>query len=178
MKTFNVTITSRNKNSINDFFSFFNKNTTCNLNILKKYFQKNGAKKRLTILQSPHVNKKAQEQFESRLFKKQFTVQTPKNFKYLIFLKKLNYSLFPDVNLKLKFIITSRNLKKLGLKIFNPNHFIIKECYSLTVKNSDLKNLNQLKKKNTFSKVLLGQKTNRLLKIFDLYGEFLRNMSE
>jgi ribosomal protein S10 len=88
MKTFNVTITSRNKNSINDFFLFFNGNTVCNLNVIKKYFQKKIEKKKLTILKSPHVNKKAQEQFESRLFKKQFTVQTTKNLKYLIFLKR------------------------------------------------------------------------------------------
>lgn len=174
MKTFNVTITSRNKNSIGDFFSFFSKNKISSLNALKKYFQKNREKKRLTILQSPHVNKKAQEQFESRLFKRQFTIQTAKNLKYLIFLKRLNYNLFPDINIKLKCVITNKNLKKLGLKIFNPNHFKINKYYNLKTGNFNLKTLNQLKKEKTFSKFILAKKTNRLLKVFDLYGEFLK----
>ena len=80
---FSVTITSRNKNSTNDFFLFFNENTVYKSNVIKKYFQKKIEKKRLTILKSPHVNKKAQEQFESRLFKKQFTIHTTKNLNYL-----------------------------------------------------------------------------------------------
>ena len=176
---FNVTITSRNKNSINDFFLFFNQNTVCNLHVIKKYFQKNMEKKRLTILKSPHVNKKAQEQFESRLFKKQFTTQTTKNFKYLIFLKRLNYDLFPDINIKLKCIIADKDNIKLGLKVFNPNNFKINKCYNLKANNLNLKSLNQLKKKdNVLSKSLLDQKANRLLKVFDLYGEFLKHMFE
>ena len=125
MKTLNVTITSKNKNSIHDFFLFTNKNKICNLSVIKKYFQKKMEKKRLTILKSPHVNKKAQEQFESRFFKKQFTIQTAKNLKYLIFLKKLNYDLFPDIDIKLKCIIINKNVTKLGLKVFNPNQFKI-----------------------------------------------------
>ncbi len=178
MKTFNITITSKNKNSINDFFLFFNKNTMCNFNAIKKYFQKKMEKKKLTILKSPHVNKKAQEQFESRFFKKQFTIQITKNLKYLIFLKKLNYDLFPDTDIKLKCIITNENKKKLGLKVFNPNNFKINKYYSLKTNNFNLKNLNKLKKKKTLSKSLLTQKTTRLLKIFDLYGEFLKHMFE
>jgi ribosomal protein S10 len=176
---FNVTIASKNKNSINDFFLFFNKNTRYKLNSLKKYFQKNMEKKKLTILKSPHVNKKAQEQFESRLFKKQFTVQTKKNLKYLIFLKRFNYDLFPDVDIKLKYIITSKDTEKLALKVFNPNYFKINKYYGFKANNLNLKNLNQLiKKKNIFSKFLLTRKTTRLLKIFDLYGEFFKYMFE
>lgn len=178
MKTFNVTITSKNKNSVSDFFSFFSKNVACNFNILKKCFQKSKKKKRLTILKSPHVNKKAQEQFESRIFKKQFTVQTLKNLKYLIFLKRLNYNLFPDVNIKLKYIITDKNSKKLGLKTVNPNYYKINKYYNLKLNNFNLKNLAQLKRKNTTSKLYLAKKTNHLLQVFDLYGEFLKHMFE
>ena len=38
MKTFNITVTSRNKNSIKNFFLFLNKTTSINLNIIQKYF--------------------------------------------------------------------------------------------------------------------------------------------
>ena len=177
IKMFSVTITSRNKNSTNDFFLFFNENTVYKSNVIKKYFQKKIEKKRLTILKSPHVNKKAQEQFESRLFKKQFTIHTTKNLKYLVFLKKLNSDLFPDINIKLKCIITNKDIKKLGLKVFNPNCFKINKYHHFKIQHLNLKNLNQLLKIK-LSKPLLAKKTMRLLKVFDLYGEFLKHMFE
>jgi ribosomal protein S10 len=178
MKTFNVTITSKNKNSVSDFFLFLLKNKTYNFNNLKKYFQKNKRKKRLTILKSPHVNKKAQEQFESRVFRKQFTIQTIKNFRYLTLLKRLSYNLFPDIDIKLKYVISSSDSIKLGLKAINPDYYKINKYYNLKANNLDLKNLDQLKQRNTLPKLLLAKKTSRLLKIFDLYGEFLKHMFE
>jgi ribosomal protein S10 len=175
MKTFNITIKSKNKTSINEFFLFFRKTKLYNLNIIKKYFQKKMEKKKLTILKSPHVNKKAQEQFENRLFKKQIKIQTTENLKYLIFLKKLNSKLFPDIKIKLTYKTNNKKkFKKLGLKIFNPNNFKINKYY-----NFKTQNLNQVKKKNkNISKHLLTTKTNRLLKIFDLYGELFKHMFE
>ena len=130
MKTFNVTITSRNKNSIYNFFLFFNRTTLCNLNARIKYSQKNLKKKRLTVLKSPHVNKKAQEQFEYRLFKKQFAIEVTKHFKYLVFLKKLSYNLFSDVNIKLKHVIINKSITKSGLKIFDPNYCKLDRSYN------------------------------------------------
>jgi len=88
MKTFNITIKSKNKTSVNEFFLFFNGNKLYNSNVIKKYFQKKAKKKKLTILKSPHVNKKAQEQFENRLFKKQFKIQTTKKSKIFNLFKK------------------------------------------------------------------------------------------
>lgn len=171
---FNVTILSKNKNSINDFFLFFNENTSHNLDVIKKYFQKKIKKKKLTILKSPHVNKKAQEQFESRLFKKQFTVQTTKNFQYLIFLKKLNYNLFPDINIKLKCIINNKNIQNLGLKTFNPNYLKFNKYSTFKANNVNLQNLNSLIKKKTLSKLAITKNAQRILRVFDLYGEFLK----
>lgn len=121
MKTFNVTITSRNKNSIYNFFSFCSKTTLSNLNARIRYFQKNVNKKKLTVLKSPHVNKKAQEQFEHRVFKKQFVITGTKTLRYLVFVKKLNYNLFPDISIKLKCLIKNKSVSKLGLKTFDPN---------------------------------------------------------
>lgn len=167
MKTFNITVTSRNKNSIKNFFLFLNKTTSINLNIIQKYFQEKTRKKKLTILKSPHVNKKAQEQFESRVFKKQLTIQVTKNFKYLIFFKKLSFDLFPDIKIKLQHIISDKNIKKLKIKIFKPNNFKINKYSGFQTYNLNLKYL-----RNNMSKHLLTKKTNFLLKIFDLYGEF------
>jgi ribosomal protein S10 len=141
MKTFNVTITSRNKNSIYNFFLFFNQTTLCNLNGRIKYFQKSVKKRRLTVLKSPHVNKKAQEQFEYRLFKKQFTIQATKIFRYLVFLKKLNYNLFPDIHMKLKLAIRNKSMIKLGLKTFDPNYGKSHKFYSFKIAFFSQKNL-------------------------------------
>jgi ribosomal protein S10 len=178
MKTFNVTITSRNKNSINDFLLFFNEDKLYNLNVIKKYFQKKIEKKKLTILKSPHVNKKAQEQFESRLFKKQLTIQTTKTLKYLIFLKRLGYDLFPDINIRLKYIINNEDVFKLGIKIFNPNYFKMNKYYNLKDNNLNLQRLNPFKRKPFLLKFSLVKKANYILKVFDLYGEFLKHMFE
>jgi len=148
MKTFNITIKSKNKTSVNEFFLFFNGNKLYNSNVIKKYFQKKAKKKKLTILKSPHVNKKAQEQFENRLFKKQFKIQTTKNQKYLIFLKKINSKLFPDIEIKLKCSTNNKkNIKKLKLKIFNPNNFKINEYYNFKAQNLNLKKFKSIKKK-------------------------------
>jgi len=68
MKTFKITIFSRNQHSVNKFFSLFINNVDSNFTVIKKHFQNKRAKKIITILKSPHVNKKAQEQFENKLF--------------------------------------------------------------------------------------------------------------
>jgi ribosomal protein S10 len=178
MKTFNVTITSRNKNSIYNFFLFFNKTTLCNLNARIKYLQKSVQKKRLTVLKSPHVNKKAQEQFEYRLFKKQFEIQTTKNFRYLVFLKKLNYHLFPDVHVKLKFATRNRSILKLGLRTFDPNYGKFHKFYSFKMTFFRQKSLRVIRKKTSLFRFLLSLKGIRLLKLLDLYGECFKGLFE
>ena len=166
IKTFKLTILSKNKNSLNHFLLFFNSNAWINLNSTKKYSQKHTKIKKFTLLKSPHVNKKAQEQFEYKILKKEFIIQTIKNFQCLIFLKKLSFYLFPDINIKLKHKITNININKLKLKFFNPNNFKTNKY-----QNFKIINFNYLKKNNNKQKYSLIQKINFLLKIFDLYGE-------
>ena len=178
MKTFNVTITSRNKNSIYNFFLFFNRATLCNLNARIIYCQKNLKKKRLTVLKSPHVNKKAQEQFEHRLFKKQFRIEVTKIVKYLVFLKKLNYNLFSDIHIKLKCAIKNKSIIKSGLKIFDPNYCKLDAFYNFKESFSMRKNLWQIKKKKIIFIFLFRLKGVRLFKLFGLYGESFKSLFE
>lgn len=133
VKTFNVTIISKNKTSISNFFLFFNSVVFSSLTALITYFQKNVVKKKLTVLTSPHANKSAQEQFERRFFKKQLIINTIKTFRYLIFLKKLNYNIFSDISIKLKYRIHNKDAQLLGLKTFNPNRCKFKRFYSFKV---------------------------------------------
>ena len=178
MKTFNVTITSRNKNSIYNFFLFFNRTSSSTLNARVIYCQKNLKKKRLTILKSPHVNKKAQEQFEYRLFKKQFRIEVTKIFKYLIFLKKLNYNLFSDIHIKLKRSVRNKEIIKSSLKIFDPNYCKLNTFYSFKKSFFLRKNLWQIEKKKIAFIFLFRLKGIRLLKLFDLYGESFKALFE
>jgi ribosomal protein S10 len=154
MKPCNVTIISNNYKSINNFFLFFFNSRKTSFNVIKKYFQKKRNKKILTILKSPHVNKKAQEQFESRIFSKQLKIYSSQNFQYLIFIKKIKTYLFPDALIKTKFTINQNETKQIRMQIFNPNNFKL--------------NAFKEKKKNIILKIKI------LIKVFDIYGELTK----
>ena len=72
-----------------------------------QYFPKKQKTNIFTILKSPHVNKKAQEQFEIFVFSKQLTLYSIKKLKYLFYLKKIQESLFSNVKVKIKFFRTN-----------------------------------------------------------------------
>lgn len=88
MKHCRLTITSKNKKSLKNFFELLDKNFKTKFNIILKYSRKANEKTFLTILKSPHVNKTAQEQFESRYFSKQINAYAPDNSKMLFFFEK------------------------------------------------------------------------------------------
>lgn len=120
MIQYHITIISKNKNSIKNFFKFFNQ-ILKNLNKIKKYLKKKHKIKILTILKSPHVNKTAQEQFETRFYLSQITIYySPKNLQLLIFLKKIKVYLFPDLKIKIKFSINNLSTTKNSIKNIKP----------------------------------------------------------
>ena len=98
------------------------------------------------------MNKTAQEQFEYRIYSKQITIYSSQNFQYLVFLKKINAHLFPDVKIKIK---------------FNMDHSIEKQIEVLNPTNlkKDL-----FREKNARN---LKLKTKNIIKTFDTYGELL-----
>jgi hypothetical protein len=148
------------------------------LNARIAFCQRNLKKKRLTVLKSPHVNKKAQEQFECRLFKKQFSIEATKISKYLVFLKRLNYKLFPDIHIKLKRAIKNKSILKSGLRIVDPNYFKLNTFYNFKKSLCTRKNLRQIEQKKIAFTFLFRLKGIRLLKLFDLYGESFKSMFE
>ena len=153
MKSINITIFSKNQNSLNDFFFFCTDlYNTKYLKSIKQYFTKKRKKKILTILKSPHVNKAAQEQFETRIFSKQFTIHSTQNFKYLFFLKKIKYYMFPDIKIKIKVTINKKNIEHWKLKIVDPDNFV--------------------EKNNQICNYFKNAKLKNLLKIFYIYGFF------
>ena len=176
MKPYNITILSKNKQYVDNFSFFFNNNKKPNFYIIKKDLKKKKKKKILTILKSPHVNKTAQEQFEYRVFSKQYLIYSTEYFKYLIFLKKLKTNAFPDLKIIIKFNIYRKNNKQLKIKTFNLDNFNANFYKNLLYQEHILKNLKRLNiekyKKKNYNSI---EKTKILTKIFDLYGELIKS---
>ena len=64
MSKYTLTISSKNKDSINQILKFFNNNKKQNSQIYTKLFRQKKVKEKISVLKSPHVNKTAQEQFK------------------------------------------------------------------------------------------------------------------
>jgi hypothetical protein len=106
MKHYQATFLSKNKKSLKRLIRLIEHNPF-KLNAIKKYFSKANHNKILTMLKSPHINKKAQEQFESRLFSKQINFYSLAHFNYVVCLKKIK-KVFSDIKIKIKCIINKK----------------------------------------------------------------------
>merc|ERR1712154_93976 len=97
-----IDIYSKNFYALSTFLNSFLNKKICNklkLIIVKSSLQKT-KKKKLTVLKSPHVNKKAQEQFELHTYKKRIKCFTFKTLLFLVFLKKIKFYLFSEIVIK------------------------------------------------------------------------------
>ena len=144
-----IDIYSKNFLSLKSFLKvFLNKKTRSKLKLilLKSSLQKTKKKKIFTVLKSPHVNKKAQEQFEHRIYKKRIKCFTFQTFLFLMFLKKIKFYVFSDINIKINIIKNFNNSKKKIKNRLNTDN------YKLNFKKLDLTNY---------------------LEFFEVYGEFV-----
>jgi hypothetical protein len=161
MKHYHLTITAKTEKSLYNLLNFL-ENIDLNLNVIKKVFKKEKKKKILTLLKSPHVNKTAQEQFQSNFFSTQINIYSNSNFQSLIVLKKITNTLFPDTKINITFP-GNRNLSnKIQTQIFNPNNF--------KFNNEDNILLNQ-KYKLSIRKKKNYKFIENNIQIFDIYGE-------
>jgi ribosomal protein S10 len=168
-----ITIISKNKISIKIFFKVLNK-VLQNFKNVKKCLKKKRKIKILTILKSPHVNKNAQEQFETRFYFSQINVRySPKNLQFLIFLKKLKNYVFSDIKIKIEFLINKSLVKKTQTKLLNPNNFNL-QFFNKKIKNSSIKKSKDQKYNNCFKKNNRFKQIQYLLKIFDTYGNLIK----
>lgn len=168
MQIFNITLKSKNRNSLEKFYQFFNRNTFRNLKLIKKFFQKKSTKKVITLLTSPHVNKVAQEQFELKIFKMQYRIRTAQTLKFLIFMKRIKTHLFPDVSVKLQKVSNELKQKSYNKTLFNTDSYTQKhlktfKSNSLIIETAYNKKMFFFSKKNLQSKFLL--------KLLDIYGK-------
>lgn len=167
MSTCIIFIISKNKKSLFNFLFFLFNNVK--INSIYKYTKLKVKKKIITVLKSPHVNKKFQEQFETKSFSKQILVSSYNISKILIILKLLKTKLFPDVSFKIKFLVHNKDSYKVKKKLFTPSNYVftlnnyvtqkirIDKCKKFYIKNKRIKFI---------------KKSKNFLKMLDCYGEF------
>ena len=146
----NLEIKSKNQNSLNQFVHFLlilNDYEKLGLKTNYKYFKKPKRNKIFTILQSPHVNKISQEQFEYNLTSKQYSFMGVQLFKLIVVIKKVQKVMNFDVKIIFEFIINVESKKINKLKTVNPQNYILNEY--------------KMRSSSTFK---------QYLKLFDAYG--------
>lgn len=162
MITYQITVTSKNLKALKLFFLVCCQNK--NFNIKTTFFKKKTKKKKLTVLQSPHVYKKAQSQLEYKLFSINIKISSQNHSKSLVFLKKIKSKLFPEIKLQTKVTINKQNQFQLQNKALNPKKFTIN-------------NFNSFKINSNNKRSIITQKTLNYIKIFDCLGELILNQN-
>merc|ERR1711862_401002 len=113
----------KKQTNFNLFFLFFKKIMVPQFCHFTNYKKKETKIKKMTILKSPHINKKAQKKFEHRIFSKKISVSVFNNMKFLIFLKKLKTKLFPGIKLKIEVNCNKKIISKIDF--LNPAYFVL-----------------------------------------------------
>ena len=106
MKNFIIEIKSVDKKTLTIYKKFFLK-ILIKLDICFNIINLPNKKKIITLLKSPHVNKKAREQFEHRIYKKRFLIKSNVNLKLLKVL-----TLIKPKNIKIKIISCQKKKKE------------------------------------------------------------------
>ena len=151
---FYLKASSKDKKVLNNFIKFLSKLEVSPLAL--KYFSKQKKRKFITILNSPHVNKTAQEQFEFRIYNKQFLINSFKPFSFFLLLKKIKNSSFPGLNLEIKGLFDNVKENENILKALNPD------------------NVNLIQAKDVH---ILSEAKQKYIQLFDCYGEiYLKNL--
>lgn len=146
---FHIKVSAKDKKVLENFSHFISKLqfTSNSVRLLSKH----NSRKFVTVLKSPHVNKTAQEQFEFRVYTREFVVSSFKPLTFFLILKKINNLSFSGLNLKIESLFKQNAKKKL---------------IALDPDNVDL---NALENPNNESSSL----SKPYIQLFDCYGEMV-----
>mgnify|MGYP000560202819 CR=1 FL=1 len=180
MKPCFIKVSSKNRNSILKFSFLIFKKLNFKIGskvLLKNYVNAQKKRKIFTILKSPHVNKKAQEQFEIKLFSQKLIICTVYDVRFVYFLKNVKLRLFPDIKLKVEFSVNNKNYFK--TQVFNPYNYKF-QSYSFflnqkTIFKHKKKNIQRMKYINNLAQNL--KKSATYLNILGIYGELFLEKS-
>jgi hypothetical protein len=121
---FNLTIKSKQKKYIFEFIEQFIVINQKHLRSVKLYFTKKNLNFFFSILTSPHVNKRAQEQFGGELYRLQLRIKTFEPYKLVLILKLVYFRLFPNLRLGVTFKALGGHNKSF---ILNSNTFNLRK---------------------------------------------------
>ena len=83
-----------------------------------------------SVLKSPHVNKRAQEQFEYKIFTCRIAIYTQNYLKVLLLIKTLHENFFSDILIKVSFVLVNKNLSpKFQFKKIDSNYLKFADIY-------------------------------------------------
>lgn len=165
MKFCQITVSSKNKRSINEFHKFFFNVVLLKFNLIKKYFYGQQKRKLVSILKSPHVNKTAQEQFELNTYFRKYFIYLDQPSKFVYLLKKIKLRLFSDLKFIFKYRVSDNEKKFSKIILFNPDNA------KIGYKTPSVKSQrNFWKNKNKQAAVT---KASRFIKFSSIHGEVL-----
>lgn len=153
MVNLNIKIVSKNKQAVKFFFLFFNKINNPKFNLITNFKKQKTLIKKITTLKSPHVNKKAQKHFELRTFSKEILIDFFNEINFLVFLKILKITLFPEIKLKIT-IFLKKNNSLLNLKKYSINYINYKKSINQKFNFKKINNIKPCKKTKNYLKIL------------------------
>jgi len=175
MTKYSIKLFSKDKKSFKSFLKIF-KLEIPNQQLILNFIRKKKRKK-ITILKSPHVYKKAQEHYQEvtyAAFIKSFSWKSKKNN---ILLKKIKNYLFPDIKIKIKKFFSSNKKNLIQNYFLTPKSII--DYFTFKPQKIDIPKIyvytKPLKIKNFVRfQVIHLKKTLTYLKILDTYGYIKR----
>lgn len=101
MQIIHILVQSNHNIHILKFIERLDKKSRNLLKIVRNVFPKKKAQQFFSILTSPHVNKRAQEQFKIKRYKVQLSIKTSEPLKMALLLKRISSGLFPNISLQI-----------------------------------------------------------------------------
>ena len=154
---------SKNLNSLTNFLKFFyklKKDQALKLEFPSIQSQRKKKFSFFSTLQSPHVNKTSQEQFECQVYSKKLKIRVSQTTKFLAVWKTVKMRLFPDIQIKTRFRLKNIEVNSTLLLKVNLDTF---RC--ATLPNPKVKRLGCSTRSSTT--------INTSLNLLDIRGEIL-----
>ena len=131
MAQYQIKLISKNEKSLKQFLKFWKKPhaSIANSQQILDVSQRKSKRKRLAIIKSPHVNKKAQEHFQQKICSKTVKCSSWEIRKSFILLKKMKNYIFPGVKIFIERKFTSKKNNLIKSTFWNPSQIPLKVTF-------------------------------------------------
>jgi len=146
---FYLKASSKNQKVLKSFIMFLSK--FHDLPVAIKHIPSRKKRKFITVLNSPHVNKSAQEQFEFRYYNEHFLIVSSKPSLFFLILKKIKACCFSGLDLQVK-------------RVLNQEARYLSTLTTISPDNVKLSKLSKIQASPTPA-------LQKYIQLFDCYGE-------